>query len=316
MKQVVLLLMALAMLMHSQTGQRSLPPPSTDPEATLPAQKVGPNDLLSVSVQDCPELTRNFRVSANGTLALPLLKERIQAAGKLPEEIEAALSQALIDDQLLVKPVVSVSVAEYRSVPVSIMGSVRRPITFQAVGEVTLLDALAKAEGLSAEAGPEILISRSRTTGSEAALLQRIPIKGLIDNADPALNIRLYGGEEIRVPAVGRVYVVGNVKKSGAYPVLDGASTTVLKAIAQSEGLLPYSNKQAFIYRAEAGKNARNEIPIELRQIMDRKAPDVVLQPNDILYVPDSKGRKMTAETLDRLAGFGTSTASGLLIWR
>jgi hypothetical protein len=49
---------------------------------------------------------------------------------------------------------------------------------------------------------------------------------------------------------------------------------------------------------------------------MDRKAPDVALQPNDILYIPDSKGRKMTAETLDRLAGFGTSTASGLLIWR
>src|SRR5215469_14544668 len=139
MKQVVPLLMALAMLMHSQTAQRSLPPPSTDPDATLPEQKIGPNDLLSISVQDCPELTRNFRVAANGTLALPLLKEKILAAGKLPEEIEAALSQALVDDQLLVKPVVSVSVAEYRSVPVSVMGSVRRPITFQAVGEVTLL---------------------------------------------------------------------------------------------------------------------------------------------------------------------------------
>jgi hypothetical protein len=49
---------------------------------------------------------------------------------------------------------------------------------------------------------------------------------------------------------------------------------------------------------------------------MDRKAPDVPLQPNDILYVPDSKGRKMTAQTLERLAGFGSSTASGLLIWR
>jgi polysaccharide biosynthesis/export protein len=315
MKQAALLAMAFAMLSRGQAVQRSLPPPA-DPEINLPAQKIGPNDLLSISVQDCPELTRNFRVSANGTLALPLLNKRIQAAGKLPEEIEAELSQALIDGQLLVKPVVSVSVAEYRSVPVSVMGSVRRPVTFQAIGEVTLLDALAKAEGLTADAGPEILISRSRTKEGAPGLLQRIPVKGLIDNADPALNIRLYGGEEIRVPAVGRVYVVGNVKKSGAFSILDGSSTTVLKAIALSEGLLPYSNKQAFIYRTEAGKSARNEIPIELRQIMDRKAPDVALQPNDILYIPDSKGRKMTAETLDRLAGFGTNTASGLLIWR
>jgi len=317
MKKVALLLTAFTVLMKGQAVQRSLPPPPANPETNLPAQKVGPNDLLSVSVEDCPELTRNFRVAANGTLALPLLKKRIQAAGKLPEEIEIEISQALVEDQLLVKPVVSVSVAEYRSVPVSVMGAVRRPVTFQAVGNVTLLDALAKAEGLSADAGPEILISRSRAGDPGApGLLQRIPVKGLIDNADPALNIRLRGGEEIRVPTVGRVYVVGNVKKSGAFPILDGANTTVLKAIALSEGLLPYTNKEAFIYRAEAGKAGRSEIPIELGRIMDRKAPDVPLQANDILYVPDSKGRKMTAQTLDRLAGFGASTASGLLIWR
>jgi polysaccharide export outer membrane protein len=311
MKQAALLVMAFAMLMPGQAVQRSLPAPPAGPEISLLAQKVGPNDLLSISVQDCPELTRNFRVSANGTLALPLLSKRIQAAGKLPEEIEAELSQALIDGQILVKPVVSVSVAEYRSVPVSVMGCVRRPVTFQAVGEVTLLDALAKAEGLTADAGPEVLISRSRTKDGGLGLLQRIPVKGLIDNADPALNVRLYGGEEIRVPSVGRVYVVGNVKKSGAFPILDGSSTTVLKAIALSEGLLPYSNKQAFIYRTEAGKSARNEIPIELRQIMDRKAPDVTLQPNDILYIPDSKGRKMTAQTLDRLAGLEQAPPQG-----
>lgn len=317
MKKVALLLTAFTVLMKGQAVQRSLPPQHANSETNLPAQKVGPNDLLSVSVEDCPELTRNFRVAANGTLALPLLKERIQAAGKLPEEIETEISQALVDDQLLVKPVVSVSVAEYRSVPVSVMGAVRRPVTFQAVGNVTLLDALAKAEGLSADAGPEILISQARPgDGGAPGLVQRIPVKGLIDNADPALNVHLRGGEEIRVPTVGRVYVVGNVKKSGAFPILDGADTTVLKAIALSEGLLPYTNKQAFIYRAEAGKAGRSEIPIELGRIMDRKAPDVPLQANDILYVPDSKGRKMTAQTLERLAGFGSATASGLLIWR
>lgn len=316
MKQVALLLMAFAMLTKGQAVQKNplAAPPSPGP--TLPAQKVGPNDLLSVSVEDCPELTRNFRVSADGTLALPLLKKRLRVAGKLPEEIETDISQALINDQLLVQPVVSVSVAEYRSVPVSVMGCVKRPITFQAVGGVTLLDALAKAEGLSADAGPEILVSRSGAEDGTPGLLQRIPVKGLIDNADPSLNIRLYGGEEIRVPTVGRVYVVGNVKKSGAFPILDGSNTTVLKAIAISEGLLPYTNKQAFIYRTEAGKSSRNEISIELSRIMDRKAPDVPLQANDILYIPDSKGRKMTAQTLERLAGFGSATASGLLIWR
>lgn len=315
MKQAVLLLAAFAVLAMGQAVQKSLPEAPPSPETNLPAQKVGPNDLLSVSVEDCPELTRNFRVSADGTLLLPLLKERLQVAGKLPEQIEAEISQALKDSQLLVQPVVSVSVAEYRSVPVSVMGCVKRPVTFQAVGGVTLLDALAKAEGLSADAGAEVLVSRPNAVNGTRGLLQRIPVKGLIDNADPSLNIRLYGGEEIRVPAVGRVYVVGNVKKSGAFPILDGDNTTVLKAIAMSEGLMPYANKEAFIYRTEAGKNSRNEIPIELSRIMDRKAPDVPLEANDILYVPDSKGKRMTAQTLERLAGFGSATASGMLIW-
>jgi polysaccharide biosynthesis/export protein len=278
---------------------------------SLPEQKVGPGDLISLAVANCPELTRNFRVSHDGTLALPFLKERIGAAGKDPSEIESEISDALTKEQILVNPVVSAAVVEYRSVPVSVMGAVKKPITFQAVGPVTLLDALTRAEGLSTDAGAEILISRAHGT-----LVQRIPVRGLIDDADPNLNIRLYGGEEIRVPAAGRIYVVGNVKKSGAYPIQDGNDTTVLKAIALSEGLLPYAGKQAYIYRREAGKNDRNEIPIELAKIMDHKGADVRLEANDILYIPDSKGRKITAQTLERIAGFGSATGSGLLVFR
>jgi polysaccharide export outer membrane protein len=78
---------------------------------------------------------------------------------------------------------------------------------------------------------------------------------------------------------------------------------------------MPYTNKQAFIYRREAGKSQTNEIPIELSKIIDRKSPDVPLLADDILYIPDSKGRKMTAETIERVIGFGSATATGLLVW-
>ncbi|MCX6634982.1 MAG: hypothetical protein NT090_07875, partial [Acidobacteria bacterium] len=73
---------------------------------------------------------------------------------------------------------------------------------------------------------------------------------------------------------------------------------------------------QAFIYRREAGTVSKNEIPIELQRIIERRSPDVHLEANDILYIPDNKGRRMTVTTLERIAGFGTATASGLLIWR
>jgi polysaccharide export outer membrane protein len=314
MKFAVILLCLARLSLSAQTP--SAPPPPSDPQENLPAQQVGPNDLLWISVADCPELSRNFRVSANGTLALPLLSERIQAAGKYPPEIETEIAEALIAQQILVKPVVTVNVAEYRSVPVSVLGAVKKPLTFQAVGNTTLLDAITKAEGLTSDAGPEILVSKARPESDSAALVQRISVKGLLQDADPALNIRLAGGEEIRIPPAGRVYVVGNVKKSGSFLIQDGSDTSVLKVIALSEGLLPYTNKEAYIYRREGGKDNRNEIPVELGKILDRKAPDVALQPNDILYVPDSKGRKMTAQTLEKLAGFGSATASGVLIWR
>jgi polysaccharide export outer membrane protein len=213
--------------------------------------------------------------------------------------------------------VVSVSVAEYRSLPVSVLGAVRHPLTFQAAGEVTLLDALTRADGLSQDAGPEILVSQPRwSQGQQGALIQRIPVKGLIDDANPALNLRLHGGEEIRVPDAGKVFVIGNVKRTGAFPVGNGNDTTVLKMIAMTEGLLPYTNKNAFIYRREAGKSERNEIPVQLTLIMEHKAPDIPLQSNDILYIPDSKGRRISAETLRTLTTFGMSTVTGVLIWK
>jgi polysaccharide export outer membrane protein len=291
--------------------------PNEDSKAeNLPTQRVGPDDLLSVSVADCPELTHNFRVLGDGTLALPLLKERIPANNKLPGELEVEIASALKREELLVEPIVSVSVAEYRSLPVSVFGAVKHPLTFQAAGSVTLLDALTRAEGLTQDAGPEILVSRQHTDGKEGALIRRIPVKGLLEDADPALNIRLYGGEEVRVPDTGRVYVIGNVKRTGAFPMGDNNDTTVLKVLAMTEGLLPYTNKDAFVYRREAGKTDRNEIAVPLTRIMQHKAPDIPLQANDIFYIPDSHGKRITAETIRTLTGFGVQAAAGILIWK
>jgi len=291
--------------------------PTAEVRAILPSQKIGPGDLLSIAVADSTDLTRNFRVSSDGLLALPLLQEKIRAAGKEPDELETEISEALVRDQILVRPVVSVAVVEYRSVPVSVLGAVKKPVTFQAVGYVTLLDALTKAEGLAEGAGQEILISRpSLIAPNGANLVQRISVKGLIDDADPALNVRLYGGEEIRVPPAGKVYVVGNVKKSGSFPITDDRDTTVMKAIAVSEGLQPFYNHQAFIYRLEPGKKERTEISVPIDDIMHHKKPDIQLEANDILYIPDNHGKRVAAETLERLAGFASSTGSGLLVFK
>jgi polysaccharide export outer membrane protein len=231
-----------------------------------------------------------------------LLKEGVQAAGVLPRDLEANIAAALKAGQILVDPFVKVTVVEYHSRPISVMGAVHKPVTFQSIGKVTLLDALARAEGLTTDAGTEVLITRG-------TVVERISVKKLMKDADPALNYELHGGEEIRVPEAGKIFVVGNVKKPGAFPVRDASDNSVLRMVALSEGLLPFASKEAYIYRD------KKEIPVELEKIMQRKAPDVVLETDDVFYVPDNKSRRTTFTVIDRITAFGSATASGLLIW-
>ena len=291
--------------------------PAGPPAGNLPAQKIGPNDLLAVSVYGAPEFTRSIRVDDAGKLNLPMVRGLIQAAGRLPMELEKSIADALREGEILVDPVVTVTIVEYFSRPISVTGAVHKPTTFQAVGTVSLLDAVTRAEGLTQDAGPEILVTRRQRGGVEnyVSLVQRIPVKALIEAADPEFNIALHGGEEIRVPKAGRIYVVGNVKKPGDYAAGDATDTTVLKVLAMSEGLAPYASKQAYIFRREAATGAKNEIPLPLSRILQRKSPDVPLLANDILYIPDNRGKRIGVTALERIVGFGSATASGVLIW-
>jgi polysaccharide export outer membrane protein len=306
-------LFLLAVLPAASAQVRPAPEPA-NASANLPAQRIGASDLVAVSVYDAPELTRTVRVGADGLMRLPMLKRRIKAEGLMPAELEVAIASALVAEQLIVDPFVTVTIAEYNSRPISVAGAVKQPLTFQASGPVTLLEAITKAGGLAPEAGPEILVSRAQSgpDGSVTSLVQRILVRGLIDAADPALNITLIGGEEIRVPESGKVYVIGNVKKPGAFTVQDGVESTVLKMLALSEGLMPYASKDAYIYRREAN-GGKNEIQIPLSKIMDRKAPDAALLANDILYVPDNKGRRMTLGVLEKIAVFGAGASTALI---
>lgn len=284
--------------------------------SNLPGQKIGPNDLIAVSVYDSPELTRTARLTADGLLRLPMLKEPLKASGLLPSDVEVLIADALKRDGILVDPVVTVTIVEYSSRPINVVGAVKRPITFQATGNVTLLEAIGRAEGLAENAGPSILISRADDSNPlQKNLVARMDVRDLIDKAKPELNIPLYGGEEIRVPEAKKIFVAGNVKKPGGILVKEGKPITVLQALAMSEGLTPYYKKTIFILRPNED-GPKREIPIELPKILDRKSEDVELQPEDILYVPDNNRKRVTIAILDKATSFSLATISGVLIWR
>jgi len=312
----VFLTLALAGLSVAQSQTQNPTAPRVSPElgANLPAQPVGANDLIAISVYDAPELSRTVRVGGDGFIRLPMLQQPIKAQGLLPADLEIAIAAALREGQILVDPFVTVTIAEYHSRPISVAGAVKQPLVFQAEGPTTLLEAIARAQGLREDAGREILVSQTQNGLDDKPIVitRRILVRSLIDDADPALNIKLTGGEEIRVPEVGRIYVVGNVKKPGAFPVQDGSETTVLQMVALAEGLAPYATKEAYIYRRE-GSGTKNEIFVPLDKIMQRKAGDVPLMANDILYIPDSKGKHLTARTIEVLLGLSGAAAAAAI---
>ncbi len=307
------LLVMLAICSMTAVSQTSNRPTAALPDYTsnLPIQKIGVDDLVGISVYDSPELTRTVRVGADGTIRLPMVKAHIPVMNLFPAEVEAAVAAELRVEKILVDPIVAVSVVESRSRPIVVSGAVKMPITFQASSQTSLLDALARAEGLAPEAGPEILVTKTDTgsDGKTSTLTRRISIKALIDASDPELNLPLQGGEQIRVPEAGRVYIVGCVKKPGAFVIHDASETSVLRVLALSEGLEKFAGKEAYIYRREQMPSGKKEIAIELDKILRRKAPDVPLQANDVLYIPENKGKRSWARVMESVIAIGGGAA-------
>ena len=322
MHRTVLLQLIMAGSAVSLLAQQmpSAPPANADQQGptivyNLPSQPVGVDDLLAVSIYEAPEFSRTVRVNSDGQIKLPMLKEKIQVQGKLPNEIESAIASELSSEGLLVDPVVTISVAEYKSRPITVVGAVKSPLTFQSLPGTTLIDAITKAQGLTDDAGAEVILSKTiaGANGQSTSMSQRIPIRGLLTGEDSSKNIALTGGETVRVPESPKVFVVGDVLKPGSVSFHDtSGETTVLKAVALSQGLTPYASKTAYIFRRDSTTNQQG-IPVELAKILDRKTPDVMLQPSDILYIPDNKGRRMTLGSLEKILGVGQAATPALI---
>ncbi len=295
-------------LSSPQPGPVSPAAPVAIGGSNLPFQPIGASDLVRLTVDDSPELSQTFRVDQHGNLNLPLLNKPIPAAGLMPDVLRDKIAAALKAQHLLVHPIVDVSVVEYRSRDVTVAGAVKTPITIQEVGDLRVLGALSQAGGLLPEAGPEIIVEQANGSA------QRISVRQLFDGLHPQLNIPVTAGGQIRVPQCEQVFVVGDVKRPGAFPYQDMHDTTVLKLLALSGGLDSFSRNKAYIYRTESGNLQKTEIEVPLKRILDRKSEDVKLSPNDILYVPTNGKLKASASVLNHVTGMGNAAVSAA-IW-
>ena len=149
---------------------------------------IGSGDLLSVSVFDVPELTKDVRVSQNGTISMPLVPTRLHVSGLTETQAEQMIADVLEANGLVTHAEVGISVKEHRSRPITIVGAVQHPMVYEADRGVTLLEALAEAGGITNDAGDTILVTRSRAAnfvpaGTTAPMSE--PAPGAASSSDP-----------------------------------------------------------------------------------------------------------------------------------
>ena len=247
--------------------------------------RIGPRDLLEVTVIGFEDLNRSYRVSEEGKINLPYLGE-VEVQGLTRSELEKKLVQ-LLEEKYLQNPQVSVVIAEHQSRRVFLIGAVASPGSFELAGRLTLLKLIAQAGGLTPDAGNEILIMRQLPEGNKTSL--KISVEDLILKGDPSLDIPLQADDIVSIP-VDRpvlIYVTGQVLTPGALSVRRSNIPTLLRAIAQAGGFSPRAAKGSVVIKRidETGKETK--ITVNVDDIIKGKRKDVPLKENDIIIVPE-----------------------------
>jgi len=301
--------------------------PSTPIQA--PDYLIGIDDVLDVFIVDVPELSRQYRVSGGGTVTLPMLSTPVNAAGLTLSQFSELVTKELKTAGLVSNPHVSTSVNQSRLHAVAITGSVKRPQIYSVFSQTTLLDMLSQAEGLADDAGGVAIITRGdialhamsfdSAKGSSAQVPESqatitLDLKRLLESGDPKLNVNIYPGDRITIPRAGVVYAVGAVNKSGGFTMKPNAGgMTVLQLLAMAEDTKPTAMRdQTIIIRNDPqAPGGRKQIPADLKKILQGKSPDPVLQPDDILFIPDSRAKRALHRSLEAIV----QTATGLAIY-
>ncbi len=248
--------------------------------------RIGAQDKLKIEVWDHPDLTREVSVSLTGLFTFPLIGE-IKAAGLTVEQVQREIAKRLAEGYLI-KPQVTVTITEYRSKQVNILGEVRNPGAYPYTRQTTLIEIISMAGGLTKEAGPEAHILRSQETGQPSrdmeehsqsitdsdGTMKKIDLNDLLQSGQE-IYFLLRENDTIYIPRADFYYVLGEINKPGPYKL--EKDTTVLKAVSTAGGHTKKANlNKITIIRVIEGEE--KELPARLS--------DPVLS-DDIIKVPE-----------------------------
>jgi len=272
--------------------------------ATTSNVRIGPGDLIEVSVFGAPDLSGRFRVSDAGNIDLPVTGQ-VHVENLDAESAAREIERRLKGADIVRNPGVAIFVLEYASQGVTLVGDVKAPGVYPILGSHRLMDVLASAGGLSMTAGKDIRIQhRDDFDHPDVITIDNVTVK-------PTRNPVIQSGDTITVPRSGVVYVVGALGHPGGFLVENNNRLDLLKLVALAGGPTRTAglDKTRLIRTTSTG---RVEMDIDLKKIMEGKSQSIMLQDSDILYVPDSEKKYLMYRGIEAAIQTGT----GFLLYR
>ena len=233
---------------------------------------LGDGDTVKITVYGYPDLTLAARISPKGTIPYPLL-EVVTIGGLTPEAAGRKIARLLKDGKFINSPQVSLSVKDYTSQQIHILGQIANPGNYPLEGKSTVVDMIARAGGVTDAAADEIYVVENAAGGK--------PVRHAIDllrfyDGDMTQNIQVTRGDTILVPKMNTFYIHGEVKRSGEYRLEKGM--TVVQALSIAGGV--------------SGRGSLKRIKVT-RRLADGKTEKIDvdltdnLKPDDVLYVKE-----------------------------
>jgi polysaccharide export outer membrane protein len=285
MKEIAIALLVLvtaALQPLSLDAQTAAQPAQT--AAPSPGYRIGPRDLVEIRVYETPELNVSRRVSEDGKVSLPLVGD-VELAGLTETEATQKI-KGVLEAKLLQRASVAVQVQEFRSRPISVIGSVRQGGNLSFSGHWTLLEAITAAGGLTEGHGNLIFVLRRADNGlSDQVAVQ---VNDLLVRADPKVNIPIVAGDLINVPGTIEVtiYCLGEVHQPGALSFKSSERISLLTVIARAGGLTDRAANKILI--KHNGLSGQSEIIADYKRILAGKDPDPEVQPGDVVVIKES----------------------------
>jgi polysaccharide export outer membrane protein len=257
--------------------------------------------MLEVSVFNVPEMTQTVRVSDVGDATFSLIGS-VHLADLSADQARDLISKKLHDGNFILNPQVSVLIREYGTQGVSVLGEVHKPGVYQVLGDRTLLDVLSEAGGTTPYAGSSATIKRY----ADGSILT-IP---LTRNAQASLSsdVQLQPGDKVLIPRANLVYVIGDVVRPGGFAMQNDGRVTALEAMAFAGGNTRTAALNRVVIVHKTG-NTYSENTISVSKIMHGHQPDVELQADDILYVPNSAVKSVVYRGLPSIVESASNAA-------